>query len=154
MNDMLTSPLVLTLRLAVPLWIAVAADQDEHCRAGLLERWRTDGLDVVAHGGDDILYRGAKWGDSAKSFNALARAMAAMAHAYGGVTAFGLTWCVEHSPAGTDCDGPTCAHCYRRELLARAAGAMTRLALRRALSQSAVVDGDVSDQIIGEGGEG
>lgn len=110
-NDMRTAPLTQTLQVAVPLWVAVAADQDEHGRAGLLERWRQDSVDVIAGNGDNILFRGPKRGDTAAAFNHLARGLAALAHLRGGVPAFGLIWCAVHSPDGASTDGRLCARC-------------------------------------------
>jgi hypothetical protein len=47
---------------------------------------------MVAHHGDNILYRSKKKGESAKAFNALAKGLACLAFAPGGVNAFGGHW--------------------------------------------------------------
>lgn len=76
------------LSVAVPLYIM---------------QWRKAGLSVeqivevgrglgqvIAEHGDNILYRSKKLGETASAFNALAKGVAALAFAPGGVSVFGL----------------------------------------------------------------
>ena len=46
-------------------------------------------VDIIASEGDNILYPGPRKGDTARAFNALARALAVLAFQPGGVKAFG-----------------------------------------------------------------
>ncbi len=49
----------------------------------------TDAAQVIASEGDNILYPGPRKGDTARAFNALARALAVLAFQPGGVKSFG-----------------------------------------------------------------
>jgi hypothetical protein len=120
-DDMTTSLLVITLRAAVPMWIAEVNKRHGETRAELLADWRKEAGPVVAANGDHILYLGHKRGDSAKAFNSLARGLAVLAHAAGGVTVFGLVWCAKHSPGGAYADGPPCPACLAEEDVKRTA---------------------------------
>jgi hypothetical protein len=91
-------PLVTTLQIAVPMWIAEANLRHGETRAELLADWRDEALPVIAYQGDVLLY--GKNGGPAKVFNSLARGLAALACHQGGVNAFGLIWCAEHCPGG------------------------------------------------------
>jgi hypothetical protein len=86
------SLLGLSLAAAVPMWIPRAGQLTETER---LARGRELAQFIAEHG-DDVLYRGAKNGDSAKAFNAVAEALAIGACQPGGVTAFGQHWCTDH----------------------------------------------------------
>lgn len=120
------SLLVQTLQLAVPMWIDRAAERGA-LRDALLAEWREEACEVVLSEGDNILYRARKRGDTARAFNALARGLAVLAYAPGGVTAFGLVWCAWHSPGGANLDGPPCPTCCADELRTDLAAAMRRL---------------------------
>jgi hypothetical protein len=89
MNDML----VITLQIAVPLWIDEVAKltDDERLTAA-----RGCGRMIAEHG-DDILYRSPRKGKSAEAFNALARGLACAAYQPGGVWFMGTHFCVDHS---------------------------------------------------------
>jgi hypothetical protein len=106
--------LVVTLQLAVPLWIAEAHTRTGETRVDLLRAWREDASEVVAHRGDALMFTTKKRGDTAKAFNSLARGIAALACHRGGVTVFGYTWCAEHAPGGNPVDdlSPICGRCY------------------------------------------
>lgn len=81
--------LVISLQVAVPLWIDRLQDQPvEH----ILERAKACG-EYVAEKGDIIQWRSKKQGASAEAFNRLAEGLAAMAlTAQGGVSFLGLHW--------------------------------------------------------------
>lgn len=97
--------LLMSLQAAVPLWIAESRGRPE-----LLEEWRVGAVEAIANHGDALLYRTP--GRTAETFNALARAIAVLAHAPGGVSAFGAQWCATHSPGGVPATGGgVCAGC-------------------------------------------
>jgi hypothetical protein len=81
-NDLLAN----TLLIAVPLWI------EEMKKVSWEERrqFSSECCNIICHHGDDILYKSHKKGETATAFNALARGMAILSFARGGVTAFGL----------------------------------------------------------------
>lgn len=86
MNDVL---LETTLQLAVPiairkLWLTAGPTDEEW-------EWAREFADELGSRGDIILYRGKK-GESAEMFAKLARAIAIMAYADGGITIFGRHW--------------------------------------------------------------
>lgn len=61
----------------------------------------------LAAKGDNVLYRGARWGETAAAFNALARGIAACAFAPGGVrTAWGR-WEARHPDLAPEAAQPT-----------------------------------------------
>jgi hypothetical protein len=72
----------------VPLWI----EQLRQLPFAEVQRQAKECCDMVAHHGDNILYRSKKKGESAKAFNALAKGLACLAFAPGGVNAFGGHW--------------------------------------------------------------
>jgi len=88
--------LVETLRLAVPLRLAelLALRDDERERVAL--EWASDGARLVAERGDALQFGSKRRGEAARVFDALARGLAALALQPGGVTAFGVHWCVDH----------------------------------------------------------
>jgi hypothetical protein len=105
MNDVL----LCALEAAVPLWISELRGHTPAGRCGLAHA----AADVVAEHGDHILYRGAKAGDSAQAFNALARGLACAAYQPGGVRFGQLAWCAAHpqqrwAPADKQC--PACVN--------------------------------------------
>jgi hypothetical protein len=80
--------LAATLQVAVPFWIEQlrgAGDEDRLAMA-------LESAQFIAEHGDNVLYRGARKGDSAKAFNHVARGLAIGAYQPGGVTAFGQHW--------------------------------------------------------------
>jgi hypothetical protein len=81
------------LQVAVPLWIESLRQMSPEQRQA-----RADELaDVIAERSDSILFRGARHGESAAAFNALAEALAIGAFQPGGASAFGSHWCTDHS---------------------------------------------------------
>lgn len=88
-----------SLRVAVPLHIVKVSTWDEYSRQ--LEASRFS--DIVAAHGDDLLYGGEH---CARAFNALAAGLAILAHRPGGVTLYGLHWCVGSGHSGVTFTGP------------------------------------------------
>jgi len=74
------------LEVAVPLWIT---EMQKTPWPRLQEQGQACSQ-IIAEHGDNILYRSKKRGETALAFNALARAIAILAFAPGGVTAFEL----------------------------------------------------------------
>ena len=95
---MSTDILLATLQLAVPMRIHELAHMTEHQRWGFRDAWRGQAVDAIACKGDVLQYGGRK-GEAAEVFNHLARGLAALAYAPGGVLFAGLHWCAEH-PGG------------------------------------------------------
>ena len=87
-----TELLKMTLEVAVPLRIAdlQRIPWDEIARK--LPEW----ADVLVSQGDIIMYKSPKKGETAKAFNVLASALAAMSFVPGGVTFSGLHWEAKH----------------------------------------------------------
>jgi hypothetical protein len=100
--------LAIALQAAVPLAIAELAALPPARRAEQMAAWRTAGVEAVAHRGDILQYGGGKKGQVADTFTALARGLAVLAHAPGGVAFHGTHWCTEH-PGGTAPDNLTCS---------------------------------------------
>ena len=71
----------IALEAAVPLWIHRHEDTPVEAR---IARAR-ECADIVAEHGDDIQFRGAKKGETAAAFNALAEGLALAAYQPGGV---------------------------------------------------------------------
>lgn len=89
------SLLKIALSAAVPLWIEELknkpwAELQEQAKAA---------ADVVASKGDLLMFRGKKKGESALAFNALAKGIAILSFAPGGVTTFGMHFEAKHSGA-------------------------------------------------------
>lgn len=88
----MTALLPATLALAVPVYIARLQAQGGPTQA---DRDSVLGLPgLLAERGDVLLYGGAA-GEPATVFNELARGLAVLAFAPGGVRAFGLEWIAE-----------------------------------------------------------
>ena len=81
--------LLIALDAAVPLHIRDLAGQPTET----LQRIAREAVNVIAAHGDDLLYGGRK---CRTTFTALAVALAALAHAPGGVTFSGRHWCTDH----------------------------------------------------------
>lgn len=75
-----------TLACAVPLWIEQFRPLTDDARLAIA---RVSGQEIAEHG-DIILYRSKKKGETAAAFNHLARGLAVLAFAPGGVTFAGL----------------------------------------------------------------
>lgn len=88
--------LAITLGAAVPLWIHKLAQLDEHTRDQRRMQWASESATIVGSQGDALQY-GGKRGQAAAAFNGLARGLAALAYAPGGVTFAGEHWCVDHA---------------------------------------------------------
>ena len=87
--------LSLCLGAAVPLYIGELQQLHGETRARQIRRWAGVAGDAVAYRGDVLQYGGGR-GEAADVFNQLARGLAVLAHAPGGVLFNGQHWCVEH----------------------------------------------------------
>lgn len=90
------SVLAETLRVAVPLRIAELQQLPPAVRNRRVAKWAATAVDPIASQGDALQFGGER-GQAASVFNSLARGLAALAHAPGGVTFADTHWCVEHS---------------------------------------------------------
>lgn len=89
--------LIVSLQVAVPLWIRQLTDLDEDTRAALMGAWRDAAWEPLAHMSDVGMMGGGSKGVAAGWFNHLARAIAVLSFAEGGVTCFGEHWCSAHA---------------------------------------------------------
>lgn len=89
MNEAL---LAAALGAAVPLWVdqIIREDWPDDRRRREADECST----VVASKGDIIMFRGAKKGETATAFNALAKGVALLSFSPGGVVAFGTRYAV------------------------------------------------------------
>lgn len=92
-----------SLGCAVSLWI----DKLKSVSWAELEQRRARCAEIIAHHGDNILYRSKKVGETAEAFNALAEAVAILSFVPGGVKVFGLEFKSYH-PEGKH-NGPPAA---------------------------------------------
>jgi hypothetical protein len=91
------------LQVAVPLRVAELLDLSPHVRPRAAQKWATAAADVLASEGDAILHRMRDYPDepgTVRTFNHLARVVAALSTLPNGVEVYGLVWCAWHSPAG------------------------------------------------------
>lgn len=84
--------LITSLQAAVPLWILEVRDWPEIQRAAM----GGESGQYIAEHGDELMYGGKK-GRAAAAFNHLARGLACLAYAPGGVSFAGEHWCVNHA---------------------------------------------------------
>lgn len=84
----------LALSAAVPLWI----EELKNKPWAELQEMAQAAADIVASKGDLIMFRGKK-GESAAAFNALAKGIAILSFAPGGVTVFGDHYEAKHGGA-------------------------------------------------------
>ena len=84
--------LSIALQAAVPIAILEMRSWAPEARQAAAAEWGQ----IIASHGDDILFRSARKGDSAKAFTALARGLAALAYCPGGVRFLGIHWCTDH----------------------------------------------------------
>lgn len=78
-----------SLSVAVPMRIAELMDDVPVVRWARIEEWRAAAVEPVASRGDVLMY-GGKRGDAAEVFDHLAKGLAALAFAPGGVRFAGL----------------------------------------------------------------
>lgn len=90
--------LSVSLQAAVPLLLDELAHAPD--RPLTIRTWAEQAADEVGSRGDILQWRGSKRGETAGVFNHLARGMAALATAPGGVRFLGLIFCSRHSPGG------------------------------------------------------
>ena len=81
-----TSLLATTLAAAVPLWI----EELRPLPWSEIDHLAKECSQIIAEKGDVILYRSKKKGETARAFNALAKGIAALSFAPGGVKVFGM----------------------------------------------------------------
>jgi hypothetical protein len=100
------------LQVAVPMWLDRLAVMTDEERGMVATKWAHDAADVVASQGD-VLQFGGKPGEAAAAFNALARGLAALSTAPGGVRFLGTIWCATHAVWGypADDDEIVCRSC-------------------------------------------
>ena len=84
--------LSIALQATVPIAILEMRSWTAEARQAAAAEWGQ----IIASHGDDILFRSARQGDSAKAFTALARGLAALAYCPGGVRFLGIHWCTDH----------------------------------------------------------
>lgn len=101
-----------TLDRAVPAAMAALTDLPDDGRRKQMAQWRDGAADQLAGFGDVVRYGGHSVADT---FAILARGLAVLASAPGGVTAFGRHWCTDHAA----CE--QAAHVAARTLAAEAA---------------------------------
>jgi hypothetical protein len=100
--------LAIALQASVPLCIAELGRLHGASRDRTFEAWRVQAADGVAARGDSLQFRDKH---TATAFTNLARGIAVLAHAPGGVGAFGVRWCALHHAYGAHDDGLPCAEC-------------------------------------------
>jgi hypothetical protein len=88
--------LACALEVAVPLRIMELLAMSPAKREPTMNGWRSKAVEAVASEGDILMYRSKKSGESARVFNHLARGLAVLAGAPGGVLFSGRHWCLEH----------------------------------------------------------
>jgi hypothetical protein len=94
LSDLRSHPLTMALAVAVPVEMAALAALDDELRA--VQIGRHTGLavaGVLGEHGDQLLYGGRH---CVETFAAVARGLACLAFASGGVTVFGMHWCARH----------------------------------------------------------
>lgn len=83
--------LAVCLEAAVPLWIGRLA-RDGYPTPETIERCRAWTEELCGPGGEDLLFRSKKPGQTAERFNDLAYVLAVMAFCPGGITFLGRHW--------------------------------------------------------------
>lgn len=84
--------LPIALEAAVPLRLMELAALSPVERDRVRMRWAHDASDIVASQGDTLMFGSKRSGAAANVFNHLARGLAALAYAPGGVTFAGRHW--------------------------------------------------------------
>lgn len=112
-SRMKSSLMLMSLQLAVPLWIAELIALDEEDRAFTIEAWRRAALMPIAERGDLLIFGAgqsrSERGQTGTTFNHLARGLAALAFHPGGVRFAGRHWCaLVHHHDVADADEPSC----------------------------------------------
>ena len=90
-NDLLG----IALSAAVPLRIAELQELRLEVRWRRIREWTSEAVDVICAKGELLMYKQKPRGGTASAFNHLARGLAALAFAEGGVTFAGWHWCAE-----------------------------------------------------------
>jgi hypothetical protein len=112
-STMKSSLMLMSLQLAVPLWIAELLALDDEDREFKVEAWRRAALMPIAERGDLLMFGAgqsrSERGQTGQTFNHLARGLAALAFHPGGVRFAGRHWCaLEHHHDVAGVDEPSC----------------------------------------------
>ena len=88
--------LLVALSAAVPLWILELKEKGGPTREDW--NWLKEAENILTNTGEAILYR-TKKGDTARAFNAVAKAIAILSFVPGGIEIFGSHWESESNTA-------------------------------------------------------
>lgn len=90
------------LSAAVPLWLyELDQEPDQKAKTDRIVQWAADGATAVAHRGDVLMYGSKKEpGTAAAVFNQLAKGLAALSNAPGGIRFLGVLFCARHYRGG------------------------------------------------------
>lgn len=116
----MTHQLVDALQVAVPMALDNLDTWPDDLRADVIERWRAAAVESLPYRADDVLYgTGLKSTQkrrdaAAATFGDLARGLAVLATAPGGVSFAGVLWCASHARWGRTAPHP-CADCLAAE---------------------------------------
>jgi hypothetical protein len=110
------------LQSAVFVLVQNLNELDESSQQCMIQRWLEIGTEQLTEHGDMLLFgpiersKGKKEydGETAKSFDGLAKGTAALSTMPGGVPFLGKVWCWKHSPGGRNGEYP-CVDCVEEE---------------------------------------
>lgn len=85
-------PLPIAMSAAAPLRILQLEQMSDAAFENTWQRWRDEGLNSEAFASEATIHRGAKPGQSAEAFNVMAKVIAVLSFAPGGVEVFGVRW--------------------------------------------------------------
>jgi hypothetical protein len=89
-----------TLMMAVPIWVGRLNSMREDLALDEAIRWARDAADVVASRGAVIQHRDNRPEEVAAMFNVMARGIAALSGAPGGIHFLNTLWCAAHHEMG------------------------------------------------------
>lgn len=114
-NDTGKALLLACLQVAVPLRIAELAAMTPYERGITINVWTADAVDPLGSHAAAILAKTRDYPDepgTARMFGHIARAIAALACAPGGISAYGVLWCARHHRHGIAAEH--CPDCQAR----------------------------------------